>query len=61
MTKYIWSRGGNERGTIINEVDRWCPACERFCTRLVVRWKGGKITYPCARATEYIKKRLTII
>jgi hypothetical protein len=47
LPKYIYSRGGKQRGTVIGPTSRICfEGCRG--TRIAVRWKGGKVTYPCS-------------
>lgn len=52
--KYMLSRDGNEKGTIINLNSRKCPmeGCRSF--RASVRWENGKITYPCLAGTKHV-------
>lgn len=51
LPKYIYSRGGKQRGTVIGPTSRICfEGCRG--TRIAVRWKGGKVTYPCSSGME---------
>ena len=44
--KTIWSRGHTEKGTVINESERYCAVCGRSSC-LIVKWNDGKKTKPC--------------
>lgn len=49
--KFVYARGGKEKGTCFGFSER---ACFEGCTggRLNVKWKNGKRTYPCSAGTK---------
>lgn len=59
-TQYLYSADGKERGIITNTFERLCTVCQKYCTRLSVKWPDGKRTFNCARATKSYRGHLKL-
>jgi hypothetical protein len=50
--EYVYSRGGRARGKVLAVTSRLCvEGCAG--PRVAVRWRGGKMTYPCAAGMKF--------
>ena len=59
--KTIWNKQHNAKGIVVNESVRYCSACNRNHSCLIVKWEDGKTTKPCTMGIKQFNDELQIV